>query len=809
MRRFFRPVPLAVTAAVALLIYTLVGFFLIPYIIKAYVFPKVSEQLQHPVFANEVEVNPFALSLRLTGFEIQEKDQSPFIGFDELYLNIEAISLLRRTYVFDTIRFAIPYLSVKVSKDGRVNLAELIPPSDSQESPVPEKKPEKSSAVPAVEIGRFEIVQGVVQFLDESKKKPFSLDVVPINLVLENFHTKPGGENAYAFTAELGKDKTVSWEGRVSIEPIQSEGKFSFRGLSLPVLWRYVQEGFRFTIAKGTLGVDGQYRLDADVSPPNVEMDDVSVDIADVTLVEQGMLDPVVVIPSLKVDGIQLDLRARRVAIASATVADAVWTAWLNADGSVNYQSLFAPVKEEPASSPPPLPTVHTSPPAKETPWTVTLKEADIKNHSINFEDRSLRSPMQAKITGFSVHTHDVAVPFKHPIPLSMELTLNESGRMKLDGQVAVNPVSANLALGLKQIAIKPFEPYLERFALVNVDSGDIDLNGDLHLALEHPNAPMLTYRGNLGIKNLAITDREDGSALASWKQLLLKSISLAVDPTSVTIDEVGLDQPAIHASVLPDGQLNFSKVRPPADTAAPTSSSPPAPTAKKSAAATVAVNTVKLLKGSVTFTDASVQPAVRTGLYDLTGTIKGLSSKQLTKTDVAISGRVDKVAPLKISGTVNPLNENAPTDLKIDFDNVDLTPVGPYSGKYAGYLIQKGKLFLDLNYKVSKKQLEAENKVSIDQLTFGEKTNSPDATSLPVPFAVALLKDRNGKIDIDLPIRGDLNDPDFKYGKVVISTLLNILTKLVASPFALMGKLVPQGGTAEDLQFMEFLPGS
>ena len=173
------------------------------------------------------------------------------------------------------------------------------------------------------------------------------------------------------------------------------------------------------------------------------------------------------------------------------------------------------------------------------------------------------------------------------------------------------------------------------------------------------------------------------------------------------------------------------------------------------------------------------------------------------------LSGKIDKVAPLKIAGTINPLTEDTFTDLTIRFDNVDLTTAAPYTGKYVGYPIRKGKLFLDLVYKVSQKQLEAENKVAVDQLTFGEKTDSPDAMSLPVQLAVALLKDRQGRIDINLPIRGDLKDPDFKYGKAVWATLGNLLTKMVASPFALMGKLVPGGGDGDDLQHLAFEPGS
>lgn len=159
--------------------------------------------------------------------------------------------------------------------------------------------------------------------------------------------------------------------------------------------------------------------------------------------------------------------------------------------------------------------------------------------------------------------------------------------------------------------------------------------------------------------------------------------------------------------------------------------------------------------------------------------------------------------------GTINSLSEEAFTDLTITLGGMDLTAESPYSGKYVGYGLSKGKLSLDLQYKISQKQLEAENKGVVDQLTFGEKVESADATSLPVKLAVALLKDRKGRIDIDLPIRGDLKDPDFKYGKVVLSTLLNLLTKIVASPFALTGKLIPGGGAEEDLQFIGFHPGS
>jgi uncharacterized protein involved in outer membrane biogenesis len=817
MRRFFRPIPLIISALAVLCIYTLAGFFLVPYIIKAYVLPKVSDQLRRPVLVKEVEFNPFVLSLKLTEFEIQEPDSTPLIGFQEFFVNFQTSSIFRRAYVFDQIRFAIPFASVKVMKDGRVNLADLASPADpaahpqsakdagQQPSKDTDQKPAKNAdqpkELPAIQIGRFEIAQGVVEFRDESKPKPVSIDIVPINLILRNFYTKPGGDNAYAFKAELGKNEVLDWKGTISLEPIHSEGTLSLNGVKLATLFQYVQDRFNFEIPTGTIEATGQYRFDATTTPIDIEVSDTSFHFADIGLAEKGDSIPVITVPTLNVDGIHVDLRQRTVSVESITMSDATNRVWRNRDGSLNLQTLLMPVNVQSGDG-----EASAAPKASSSsaPWTVSISQAGITNHTIHFEDRSLALPMRTDVTQLSAKTHDVVFPFKGPIPLTVEYKLNETGAVLVDGQIMAKPLQLDMDVALGNIAIQPFQPYFEQFARIAVDNGAIDLDGKLHLAVEHPKAPLMTFQGNLGVKSLAIADRDQGNPIASWKQFQLRDIALAVDPTSISIEEVGVNQPTVHLVVSPDGEINVKKVL---VTSSPRAEKKPQP--KKSPPPSVTIKTVKVLRGTATFEDESIKPPVQTGLYDLTGTVKGLSSKQIAKADVDLSGKIDKVAPLKITGMINPLTEDAFTDLTIKFDNVDLTTAAPYSGKYVGYPIQKGKLFLDLVYKVSQKQLEAENKVAVDQLTFGEKTDSPDATSLPVPLAVALLKDRQGRIDIDLPIRGDLKDPDFKYGKAVWSTLGNILTKMVASPFALIGKLAPEGGSGEELQQLVFEPGS
>jgi len=806
MRRLLRPPQLAIFALGLVILYALVGFILVPHLIKVYAIPAVAEKIKRPVLVKEVGLNPFVLSLRMTGLEIREPDQSALLGFEELFVNLQASSFLRRVVVFDTIRLKMPYVSARVFKDGRVNLAELVPQEDGSQPAPSSQDGRHQDGMPAVEIGEFEIAQGVVEFRDESKPRPYALDIVPIHIVLKNFHTKPGGDNSYAFTAELDKGETLSWAGTVSLEPIQSSGKFSLSGVKLPNLWQYLHDRFRFDIIDGTVTADARYSLDAAATPVKLKISEANLQIDKFAVREDGTLDPVITIPALNVKGVDVDLERHDVTVESVAVERASFTAWLNPDGTVNYQQMFTSIDS--VESPPG--TGGSSPePKGEEPWAVLIKEITLKDHSIDFDDRSLPTPAHVEVRALTFKTHDVRIPIKQALPIEVAMQLNETGVIRAGGSVLPNPLRADLALTLKGIAIRPFQSYLEKFSRIDVQSGAVNLDGTVHLAAEHPNGPFMSYDGNVSVEALSIADRDQGNEVASLHALSLGKVRVTVDPTTASIQEVGLQQPTVHLVVEPDGRLNLAKLA----VASPASTSDGEKTSEaqraKSPPVPVTIGVVKLAKAAATFEDYSVQPSVHTALSDLTGTIKGLSSKELARADVHLTGRVGKVAQLKVAGVINPLTEDAFTDLTITLGGMDLTAQGPYSGKYVGYGLSKGKLSIDLKYKVSKKQLEAENKIAVDQLTFGDKVDSPDAVSLPVKLALALLTDRNGRIDIDLPIRGDLKDPDFKYGRVVVSALLNLLTKIVASPFTLMSKLIPGGGDGEDLQFIEFAPGS
>jgi outer membrane protein OmpA-like peptidoglycan-associated protein len=220
-----------------------------------------------------------------------------------------------------------------------------------------------------------------------------------------------------------------------------------------------------------------------------------------------------------------------------------------------------------------------------------------------------------------------------------------------------------------------------------------------------------------------------------------------------------------------------------------------------------ITIDTVRIENGVLDFSDLFIKPKFDADAKNLRGSVKGLSSKPSARADVLLEGEVSKYSPVKISGQINPLSEEKYADLAMSFKNFDLTTTSPYSGKFAGYKIAKGKLSLNLKYKVSGDDFSGENGIVVEQLTLGERVESPDATELPVSLAIALLKDSNGNIELDVPVEGDLNNPHFDYGKVVSDAMSKIITNIVSSPFAALGNLV--GGSGAELNNIEFELGS
>jgi uncharacterized protein DUF748 len=217
-----------------------------------------------------------------------------------------------------------------------------------------------------------------------------------------------------------------------------------------------------------------------------------------------------------------------------------------------------------------------------------------------------------------------------------------------------------------------------------------------------------------------------------------------------------------------------------------------------------ISIGKINLKDGNIQFSDFFIKPNYSANLTTVQGAISEL--KPEAPGDLDLQARLDNAAPVEIKGKINPLSKDLFLDIVADAKDIELSPMSPYSGKYVGYGIEKGKLSFNVKYKVENRKLSANNKIILNQLTFGEKIESPTAIKAPVLLAVALMKDRNGVIDIDLPISGSLDDPQFSVGGIVLRIIVNVITRAVTAPFSLLASAFGGGsGSGDELSYIEF----
>jgi Domain of Unknown Function (DUF748). len=388
------------------------------------------------------------------------------------------------------------------------------------------------------------------------------------------------------------------------------------------------------------------------------------------------------------------------------------------------------------------------------------------------------------------------------------------------------------LDLEVKDLPITPFQHYFTDVLNVTISSGLASAKGKLELTPPLDDRKLaLDYKGSAAITNLRMQDKQTSTDFLRWRTLELAGIQAKLGGRpQVALEKVTLSNFYARAILSDKGRLNLQdivvadaqeqgsitddskKTDKPANTGSSrktVSATPVTPATAPADAPIVQVGQVVLAGGNINYTDNFVKPNYTANMTGLSGSIGQISSEKPQPAPVNISGKIDNDAPLQISGSLNPLFKPMYLDLKASANGVQLPRLTPYSAKYAGYPITKGKLSMDVQYKIENDKLVAQNDLRIEQLSFGERVDSPDATNLPVMLAVSLLKDRDGNINLNLPISGSLSDPEFSVGGIIVRVFVNLIVKAVTSPFALIGSMFRADEHIGELRYIEFSPGS
>ncbi len=435
--------------------------------------------------------------------------------------------------------------------------------------------------------------------------------------------------------------------------------------------------------------------------------------------------------------------------------------------------------------------------------WHFRIADVRLDGYSVRFWDETVEPPVKLNFTPVTLQVKDFSTEQGSLFTYRLDTRIGERGKIEVDGQARLAPLQADLRFGVDKLWLRSIQPYWQQLTGIDLVRGRLNLWGDITV-LGDPEL-RLDYSGGADIVDLATVDRRERKDFIRWKSLKFDGLVVNTRPRRVSIRTLSAEHAHARVFIAADGELNLLKDLIPVGSGTRPSQGPPRKE-HEGERWPVVIGALRVVDGGMDFTDLTLRPSFAVDIRSLNGNVRGLSSQEKAKAELFLEGRLNHNSPVRIFGRISPFSFRDHTDVTLAFRGVNLTTLSPYSGKFAGYRIEKGKLDMDIRYRLHDRVLEAENRMVLDQLVLGERVDSPNATTLPVDLAVALLKDSEGKIDIDLPVSGSLDDPKFSLRSLYSNALTQLFAKLVSSPFALLGNLV--SGGSEELDYVKFQPG-
>ncbi|QAY91623.1 DUF748 domain-containing protein [Pseudomonas sp. ACM7] len=788
----------------ALALYSLLGFLILPGIALRVANQQLASYATTPATISRIELNPFSLEVTLWGLIIGEPGKEQ-VGFERLYANFQIDSLWTKALHLSDIEIDKPKTEILFGKDGKLNLLGLF------KIPASEPTPADPNAKPfPLRIERIKLADGYVHFQDARPSEPIEFLYDKLDFELKNLSTLPEDNADMTLVAVGPAGGQIDWTGNFSLIPIASEGKLKVTDGNMKVWWPYVRDSVPLDLENGTLNLSTDYKLNLS-KETELLLSNVAVSVAPFNIkAPDGR--PLAKLGRLDISETTVDLAKQQVVVGKIRSQKLETWAALEADGQLDWQKLFASqpskaatkAKAEPATTPAAAdsPKPEPAPPSK--PWQVLLKDVQLRDYQVHLADRKAQPAVALDVGPLNLDLQNFDSLNGSPFNLKLDTGVGKQGKITADGIVNLAPVSAKLKVQTKDIDLRVAQSYITPFIRLELRSGM--LGSDLAVDLKSTEPLAFSVTGKAQVDQLHTLDTLKTRDFLKWQQLVLEGLNYQ-HGDSLSIDKVKLFQPYARFMINDDRTTNIDDllIPQPPDSGAKTAAAKPAGKEKPLG---IHIGGIAINDGSANFADFSLTPNFATAVQQLNGQIGTIDSRQAKPASVDIKGKVDRYAPVTIKGSVNPFDPMASLDIATSFKRVELTTLTPYSGKFAGYRIRKGRLNLDLHYLITKGQLKAENKVVVEQLQLGEKVDSPDAVSLPLKLAIALLKDVDGKISIELPVTGDLNNPQFSIMPIVWQTLRNLIVKAAAAPFKMIGGLV-SGGGSEDLGTVSFAPGS
>ncbi len=770
---------------------------------------------------------PLPENLRLTGFdlgldlhaEITRKDSKlslviggkvdaanvdiigngdePILSFPSLSIDISDSDILSGQLNMSKVLLSSPKLNLERDQNGGLTLLGYIPkPSPAEEN---------TKGRPFVfSLDDLEIKEAVIAFKDPTHKTPFETTLSPLNLTVTRLKAGEAmsGEFQVNFTSLSGE--TFDSKGEFQTGPVKAKGSLSLGNLLINRYAPYYENLVNFDIRDGALNL----ALDFDISKDENRMmiTNREISIQSLSVMDRKAKEEMIHIPEFKITGSTFDMENRTLDTGTISAQKGKILIKRDDQGRINLAEAFladgktqktvpkpAGKTDEPSDTPEPQP---------DSPWSVTLNTFDATGFDITFKDLSPAEAVHIELSDISMKAEEFRNSDKEKGKLNTRMTWGKNGKIEISGDVNPLGQTAGLDINLEKIDIQTLQPYFGDAVKILVTDGNINLKGTLSMDMQQKSGEILNFAGESSVAGFSSLDKKTKQDFFNCNSLYLTGLDISLFPVEINAKEISLTDFYSKIMVSESGELNVSSIFKSETSQETTAALEPETAEPASQKPMINIEKITLQGGNIDFSDYLTKPNYKADMKEIAGSLTGLSSKEESRAKLHLQGLHGASSPLEILGTVNLLAEKKFAEIDVSFKDIELSNFTPYASKYLGYKIEKGKLILDLKYLIDGNVLKSENRARFDNFELGEKVDSEHATSLPIGLAISLLKNRAGQIDLDLPVEGRLDDPEFKLSSIILKMMGNMILKVITSPFSILGSLF---GGGEELSFAEF----
>lgn len=806
--------------AVLLLLYAIAGFLVLPWWLEQQL-PKQAEQhLGWRADVTEVAANPFVMSVTLSGFTATDPDGEPIADVENLHLNLSFLRFFVAQVQVDELRIQEPRLRLEIGNNGQLNVVEhwrnhsplAATPAEGSAGSEPadgEAGGEQGTGddgLPLI-IESASLKNGKILLRDHrtSETREFNISPLDLNLSDVAVYTEPGETGHYELTATLGDNQYLNWVGNLELMPFRSWGRIQLENIRADALWHFVGREIDYDWRAGVIDLEADYSVDT-AAELQFALQDGQLEIRDSTLFlsRDREAEPALHLTSLDAQRIRFDWPRSQLQVGDVSVAD--WTLALSRDedGEIDWITASDEDSEdEESESEPGIPD--------EFSWRI--QHLGLAQGTINWRDASLPETAELSLQGIEAELNGLTGAPDQPVGVVLQAAFDEGGQGRLNGEFTVSPFTLEASLQLSEVSLPRFQPYLGAYSPLELESGALGFDGSLSLDDQQPELTG-SLDGNLVIDNLATRLPELDASFLDWETLRLERLQVNLKPLALDIRTLTLQSPELTYVRL-EGDNSFARLTGADDVLEDRGAAEQDESAEKADTdgedtPALRIAQVNLENGAVVIEDRTLARDFRLHVHEIGGGIVGISNRKPQRAQVSLRGLVAEQGNIRVEGEVGALGETDASVLEVTGDNIGLEPLSPYFVRYLGYTVEGGRLELDLDYVLEGDQIAGENEFVMQDFSLGENVPSDAALDVPVRLGIALLRGPEGDIELDVPVTGDLSDPQFNFSDVVLGAFANVVGRAARAPFSILGQIANLGDVSgEELGEVAFLPGT